>query len=109
MENLPTLAQTLAQYGPWGFCALLTLAVVYLFRLYIELQKELRESIQTNLKDTIGIVESAKKVMEKATESIHEQKATTESLREIVRILSGSLTSRPAIEQHLVDINRNKR
>lgn len=94
MENVPALAQTLAQYGPWGFCALLTIAVAYLFRLYVDLQKELRTSIQQNLSDTISVVESAKKVMEQATESIREQKATTESLRTIVQLLSSRLGDR---------------
>ncbi len=88
MESIPTLASSLAQYGPWGFCALLTVAVVYLFKLHVALQKEVRDIIQSNLKDTLSVVESAKRVMEQTTEAVREQKATTESLREIVRLLS---------------------
>lgn len=91
METIPTIAQTLAQYGPWGFCALLTVAVVYLFKMHNALQKEVREIIQANLKDTLTVVESAKRVMEETTESIKEQKATTESLRYIIQILSSQL------------------
>lgn len=95
MESIPAVAQTLAQYGPWGFCAVLSFAVAYLFRLHIELEKEVRGTIQTNLKDTLSVVEqtklvveSAKRVMEQTSEAVMEQKATTENLREIIRLLA---------------------
>ena len=69
METIPTLAQTLAQYGPWGFIAVLTVAVVYLFKLVLALQKEMRDNIQQNLRDTLEVVASAKRVMERKLKS----------------------------------------
>ena len=92
METVATVASTLAQYGPWGACAILAAAIVYLFRLIISLQKEMRDTIQTNLKDTVEVIASAKRVMEQTAESIREQKATTESLKEIVRLLMAKIS-----------------
>lgn len=94
MESIPAMAQALAQYGPWGCCAVLAIAVAYLFRLHLELEKEVRGTIQTNLRDTLEVIASAKKVMEQATESIREQKATTENLREIVRLLTAKMANK---------------
>ena len=81
METVPSIAQSLAQYGPWGFCALLSVAVVKLFLLHDGLQKEVREIIQKNLADTLSVVESAKKVMEQTTDAVGD-------LKDIVRDLS---------------------
>lgn len=82
-----TLAKTLSDYGIWGIVSMLALAVVYLFKAYQDLAKELRGSIQKNLDETVRVLASAEGVMRQVNVSLTEQKSVTENLKEIVRLL----------------------
>ncbi len=45
MENIAPVAGTLSTYGLYAVCAILLIAVVYLFKQQRELEKELRDNI----------------------------------------------------------------
>lgn len=70
METVAPLAGTISTYGLYAIVAVLTVAVVYLYKLHGALEKEFREMLKTTIGENKQVIAENTRVVTEATRLI---------------------------------------
>lgn len=69
METITPVAGALSTYGLYAICAILLVAIIYLFKMQKELESTLRENLKKYAEDNAKYASENARLLEKTTEA----------------------------------------
>ena len=86
MEQITPVAGALSTYGLYAICAMLLIAVIYLFKQQREMEEEMREKLLDYAAKTSQTLERSIETIKANTETIKEFQNTLSELKQTVQL-----------------------
>ncbi len=93
-------AQTLSQYGLYAIVAALTVAVVYLYKRTVSLEKEMRTTLIDMHKTQSEMIAQARETISKNTEAIDDMRAIIQTTAHTFDVMSGRMQGYIQKDEH---------